>query len=114
MTNKEAAAIVERIRYYMEGGECWTPTEFKAMDMAIEALMSRDRPMKPVEKIRVMSELEDKHIEESWAVPHKKTICPKCGYLLNRVFIFGDYNTYDGSQCTYCETCGQAIDWSDF
>lgn len=41
MTNKEAAAIVERIRYYMEGGECWTPTEFKAMDMAIEALTAQ-------------------------------------------------------------------------
>ena len=42
MTNREAAAIVERIRYYMEGGECWSPTEFKAMDMAIEALGSCD------------------------------------------------------------------------
>lgn len=42
MTNKEAAAIVERIRYYMEGGECWTPTEFKAMDMAIGSLNRQD------------------------------------------------------------------------
>ena len=41
MTNKEAAAIVERIRYYMEGGECWTDAEFIAMDMAIEALTAQ-------------------------------------------------------------------------
>ena len=41
MTNKEAATIVERIRYYMEGGECWTDAEFIAMDMAIEALTAQ-------------------------------------------------------------------------
>lgn len=41
MTNKEAATIVERIRYYMESGECWAPTEFEAMDMAIEALTAQ-------------------------------------------------------------------------
>lgn len=44
MTNKEAATIVERIRYYMEGGECWTPTEFEAMDRAIEILNRQDIP----------------------------------------------------------------------
>lgn len=44
MTNKEAATIVERIRYYMEGGECWAPTEFEAMDMAIESLNRQDIP----------------------------------------------------------------------
>lgn len=44
MTNKEAATIVERIRYYMEGGECCEPTEFEAMDMAIESLNRQDIP----------------------------------------------------------------------
>lgn len=38
MTNKEAATIVKRIRYYMEGSECWTDAEFIAMDMAVKAL----------------------------------------------------------------------------
>ena len=38
MTNEEAAKCVEYIRFYMEGGECWTDAEFEAMDMAIEAL----------------------------------------------------------------------------
>ena len=40
MTNSEAAKCVEYIRFYMEGGECWTDAEFEAMDMAIEALRS--------------------------------------------------------------------------
>lgn len=40
MTNSEAAKCLEHIRFYMEGGECWTDAEFEAMDMAIEALRS--------------------------------------------------------------------------
>lgn len=40
MTNSEAAKCIEHIRFYMEGGECWTDAEFEAMDMAIEALRS--------------------------------------------------------------------------
>ena len=40
MTNSEAAKCLEYIRFYMEGGECWTDAEFEAMDMAIEALRS--------------------------------------------------------------------------
>lgn len=38
MTNEQAINCVKRIRYYMEGGECWTDAEFIAMDMAIKAL----------------------------------------------------------------------------
>lgn len=40
MTNSEAAKCLEYIRFYMEGGECWTDAEFEAMDMAIKALRS--------------------------------------------------------------------------
>lgn len=40
VTNEEAAKCIEHIRFYMIGGECWTDADFKAMDMAIEALQS--------------------------------------------------------------------------
>ena len=43
MTREQAAEIVKRIRYYMEGGECWAETEFEAMDMAVDALENGDR-----------------------------------------------------------------------
>ena len=43
MTRGEAATIIKRIRYYMEGGEGWTDAEFTAMDMTIEALRSEQR-----------------------------------------------------------------------
>ena len=38
MTNEQAKEIVKRIKGYMGGGECWSESEFMAMDMAIEAL----------------------------------------------------------------------------
>lgn len=56
MTNKEAATIVKRIRYYMEGSECWTDAEFIAMDMAVKALEQpeivtcKDCKHRPIEK----------------------------------------------------------------
>ena len=42
ITYKEAADIVRRIRYYMEGGELWTDAEFWAMDKAISALEGKE------------------------------------------------------------------------
>lgn len=38
MTNAEAKEIVKRIKGYMGDGECWSESEFMAMDKAIKAL----------------------------------------------------------------------------
>ena len=38
MTNAEAKEIVKRIKGYMGDGECWSESEFIAMDKAIKAL----------------------------------------------------------------------------
>ena len=38
MTNTEAKEIVKRIKGYMGDGECWSESEFIAMDKAIKAL----------------------------------------------------------------------------
>ena len=38
MTHEEAKEIVKRIKGYMGDGECWSESEFMAMDMAIKAL----------------------------------------------------------------------------
>ena len=40
MTNAEAKEIVKRIKGYMGDGECWSESEFMAMDKAIKALES--------------------------------------------------------------------------
>ena len=48
MTNEQAKEIVKRIKGYMGDGECWSESEFMAMDMAIQALENighlKDRP----------------------------------------------------------------------
>ena len=58
----------------------------------------RDIPVKPNETTDI-----------AWSIPNKQAVCPKCDcYLGYVVFIGGDYK---GKQVTYCEACGQAIDW---
>ena len=57
----------------------------------------RDVPIKP-------NETTDK----AWGIPSRQAVCPKCGYYLGHIaFLDG----YKGKRITYCETCGQAIDW---
>ena len=67
----------------------------------IEALPSvqpeRDTPIKPIETT-----------DRAWGIPHRQAVCPKCDYYLGHVAFLGDYK---GKRITYCETCGQAIDW---
>lgn len=57
----------------------------------------RDIPVKPIETT-----------DKAWGIPHRQAVCPKCDYYLGHVAFLGDYK---GKRITYCETCGQAIDW---
>lgn len=57
----------------------------------------RDIPVKPIETI-----------DKAWSIHHRQAVCPKCDYYLGHVAFLGDYK---GKRITYCETCGQAIDW---
>ena len=57
----------------------------------------RDIPVKPVEAT-----------DKAWGIPSRQAVCPKCDYYLGHVAFLGDYK---GKRITYCETCGQAIDW---
>lgn len=61
------------------------------------AQFERDIPVKPTETT-----------DKAWGIPHKQAVCPKCDYYLGHVSFLGDYK---GKRITYCETCGQAIDW---
>lgn len=58
---------------------------------------ARDVPMKPLETT-----------DKTWGIPRRQAVCPKCDYYLGNVAFLGDYK---GKRVTYCETCGQAIDW---
>ena len=60
------------------------------------AQLDRDIPKKPTETT-----------DRAWGIPHRQAVCPNCDcYLVDVYFI-------DGSKrkVTYCESCGQAIDW---
>lgn len=57
----------------------------------------RDIPVKPIETT-----------DKAWGIPKRQAVCPKCDYYLGHVAFLGDYK---GKRVTYCETCGQAIDW---
>ena len=61
------------------------------------AKLDRDIPVKPIETT-----------DRAWGIPNKQAVCPKCDYYLGHVSFLGDYK---GKRITYCETCGQAIDW---
>lgn len=57
----------------------------------------RDIPVKPIETT-----------DKAWGIPKRQAVCPKCDYYLGHVAFLGDHK---GKRITYCEVCGQAIDW---
>ena len=59
--------------------------------------LERDIPIKPIETT-----------DKAWGIPYKQAVCPKCDCYLSHISFLGDYK---GKRITYCETCGQAIDW---
>lgn len=59
--------------------------------------MDRDIPVKPIETT-----------DKAWGIPKKQAVCPKCDCYLSHISFLGDYK---GKKITYCEACGQAIDW---
>ena len=88
----------ERCKVY--GGYCGYPiawcSECPAHDAA-RRKAERDIPMKPVATF-----------DKAWGIPAKQAVCPKCDYYLGHIAFL---DCYKGKRFTYCETCGQAIDW---
>ena len=58
----------------------------------------RDIPIRPIEVT-----------DRAWSVIGKQAACPTCDYYLGTVAFIGA--TYKDKRVTYCEMCGQAIDW---
>ena len=69
----------------------------KTIEKLPSAQPERDIPVKPIETT-----------DKAWGIPKRQAVCPNCDYYLGHVAFLGDYK---GKRITYCETCGQAIDW---
>ena len=65
-------------------------------DIAIEAL-EKQVPKKP-----------NKTVDTSWGIKREVNVCPVCDYYLSEINFIGD-----GEKVSYCEVCGQAIDWEE-
>ena len=70
-------------------------------ELAINAL-EKQIPKKP-----------NKTIDSSWGTQKEVHTCPVCDYYLTEVHFIAPQKIESNKKITYCETCGQAIDWSD-
>ena len=75
--------------------------EIQGYEMAIQAL-EKQIPKKP-----------NKAIDSSWGIKKEVCVCPVCDYYLTQVHFIAPQKIESNKEITYCETCGQAIDWSD-
>ena len=73
----------------------------KNMEMIVQAL-EKQIPKKP-----------NKAIDSSWGIQKEAHTCPVCDYYLTEVHFIEPQKIESNKKITYCETCGQAIDWSD-
>lgn len=99
MDNREAIRrLKDHFRIHDDGRP--TPKLDKAVSMAIKAL-EKQIPQKVVWET-----------DRTWGIASKTPICPACDHGLTKVLFISD--AADGfKRVTYCETCGQAIDWSE-
>ena len=78
-----------------------TELQHRALREALESVPpanpERDIPIKPIETT-----------DRTWGIAVRQAVCPNCDYYLGHVAFLGDYK---GKRVTYCEVCGQAIDW---
>ena len=106
MKESEAIEKLKNMRLYMqiedENNDCkFTEDDYKANEMAIQAL-EKQIPKKP-----------NKAIDSSWGIQKEAHTCPVCDYYLTEVHFIEPQKIESNKKITYCETCGQAIDWSD-
>ena len=96
-------ALCERICQYSKKqrhimcAACTLGCAFEVIENLPSAQPERDIPLKPTETT-----------DRTWGIPKRQAVCPKCDYYLGHIAFL---DCYKGKRITYCETCGQAIDW---
>lgn len=92
----------------------------EAAKLAIQALeeVQKYREIGSMEECRAAREKQiakksNKAIDSSWGIKKEVHVCPACDYYLTEVHFIAPQKIESNKKITYCETCGQAIDWSD-
>ena len=99
MTESEAIVCLQADKEYLTDMNICDGEE---MDVAIKAL-EKQIPKKP-----------NKAIDSSWGIKNEFNVCPVCDYYLTEVHFIAPQKIEQNKKITYCETCGQAIDWSEY
>nr|DAJ03554.1 MAG TPA: Protein involved in formate dehydrogenase formation [Bacteriophage sp.] len=73
----------------------------EGMRIAIQAL-EKQIPKRP-----------NKTIDSSWGIQKEVHTCPVCDCDLTEVYFIAPQESKIKEKITYCEACGQAIDWGD-
>lgn len=97
MTESEASTILKT--EIVHHPECSIFAE--ALGLAIQAL-EKQIPKKP-----------NKTIDSSLGIKKEIHVCPVCDCDLTEVYFIAPQESKIKEKITYCEACGQAIDWSD-
>lgn len=51
-------------------------------------------------------------VDKTWGVEREQPVCPCCDYYLTPVFFINSKTEkYNKEKITWCDTCGQALDW---
>lgn len=97
MTENEASTILKAEMVHHP--ECSIFAE--ALEAGIQALEKRI-PKRP-----------NKTIDSSWGIKKEVHTCPVCDCDLTEVYFIAPQESEIKEKITYCEACGQAIDWSN-
>lgn len=55
----------------------------------------------------------NKAIATNWGIRKEINVCPVCNYYLGNYAFINTKDILEKHKVTYCETCGQAIDWNE-
>ena len=88
--------IEEAIDYAKEQTEIFSGTHGEFLDVAIAA-MEKQIPKKV-----------GWTTDYAWGNPTQQPVCPVCDYCVTMTHFIGE-----GKKVTYCDHCGNALDWSD-
>lgn len=81
-------------------------------------ILSMYNSLGAVEELRVAKEKQipkkpNTAIDSSWGIKKEVHVCPVCDCYLTEVHFIGVHKIESNKKVTFCENCGQAIDWSD-